>query len=381
MDLRDRVLGPSPRPETIRGWLKSASKIGSNTNFSDACTIRSAIVGIPSQRIFPPPSGSTSAGPGPDEHARLHRLAEIGEHGRGPGRGDRPWCDLVDPGRAGALVGPHPVPRRSEEGRVIDQVEHIIETAARIGHRPTVQLGLHPKYPRPRLRGVDGPRDTGIHQCVSFPVNVAAILLGPFPRWPAFPASEYYGPSAPSRPDQQAMRPPGPGRRWRRRRAGRAGTVPTFIREPFDGIGTQLCPCTIATTTPQSFTVASPTGDITQPRSSPPARGRRVRDATRPTSARFWVGGFVLRGVQPLVPHVCLSVSLAEPVPSGSTGTARRCRGLLHQPPPCRGSRPSSSFKRLLRQAFRGVLSPPQGSRTPRGARCQSATAGSALVR
>jgi hypothetical protein len=83
------------------------------------------------------------------------------------------------------------------------------------------------------------------------PFSRAAILLGPFPKWPAFPASQYYGPLAPSRPDRQAMRPPGPMRRWRRRSAGRAGTVPTFIREPFDGIGTQLWPCTIATTTPQ----------------------------------------------------------------------------------------------------------------------------------
>jgi len=151
--------------------------------------------------------------------------------------------------------------------------EHIIKPATSIGHRPSVQLGLHPKYPRPRLRGVDGPRDTGIHQCVSSLVCVAAILLGPFPRWPAFPASEYYGPSAPSRPDRQAMRPPGPVRRWRQRPSGRAGTVPTFIREPFDGIGTQLCPCTIATTTPQAFTVASPTSDFTQPWSSPTTQG------------------------------------------------------------------------------------------------------------
>jgi hypothetical protein len=85
-------------------------------------------------------------------------------------------------------------------------------------------------------------------------------------------------------------------------------------------------------------------GDITQPRSSPPTQGRRVRDAIRPMSARFGVGGFVLRGVQPLVPRVCLSVSLAEPAPSGSTKTTRRCRGLLHQPPPRPGSRSSSSF-------------------------------------
>jgi hypothetical protein len=103
------------------------------------------------------------------------------------------------------------------------------------------------------------------------PSSRAAILLGPFLKWPAFPASQYYGPSAPPRPDQRAMHPPEPMRRWRRRSSGRAGTVPTFIRKPFDGIGTQLCPCTIATTTPQAFTVASPTSDFTQPRSSPTA--------------------------------------------------------------------------------------------------------------
>ncbi|MFL6044832.1 MAG: hypothetical protein ACJ72M_06910 [Propionibacteriaceae bacterium] len=46
------------------GW-KSASKIGSNTNFSDACTTRSAIVGIPANGPCRRLSGSTFTGPGP----------------------------------------------------------------------------------------------------------------------------------------------------------------------------------------------------------------------------------------------------------------------------------------------------------------------------
>jgi hypothetical protein len=57
---------------------------------------------------------------------------------------------------------------------------------------------------------------------------------------------------------------------------GRPGEPERFPRssaKPFDGIGTQLCPCTIATTTPQAFTVASPTSDFTQPGSSPTAQG------------------------------------------------------------------------------------------------------------
>ena len=38
------------------GW-KSASKIGSSTSFNEACTIRSAVVGIPSDRTLPPDLG------------------------------------------------------------------------------------------------------------------------------------------------------------------------------------------------------------------------------------------------------------------------------------------------------------------------------------
>ena len=33
------------------------------------------------------------------------------------------------------------------------------------------------------------------------------------------------------------------------------GLTATF--QPFDGVGVQLCPCNIATATPQAFTVAS----------------------------------------------------------------------------------------------------------------------------
>jgi hypothetical protein len=59
-------------------------------------------------------------------------------------------------------------------------------------------------------------------------------------------------------------------RQWRRQRSGRTGTVPTHFCEPFDGIGTQLCPCTFAMATPQAFTLTPPTGDITQLSSVPP---------------------------------------------------------------------------------------------------------------
>ena len=87
------------------------------------------------------------------------------------------------------------------------------------------------------------------------------------------------------------------------------------------------------------------TGDITQSRSSPHDRSRAGARCD-PAHVRQVLGWWVrLRGFQPLVPHVCLSVSLAEPAPSGSTDTARRCQGLLHHPPPYRGRWPSSSYQ------------------------------------
>ena len=126
--------------------------------------------------------------------------------------------------------------------------------------------------------------------------------------------------------------------------------------EPFDGIGAQLCPCSLATATPQTFTVAS------RPATSPgqgvprrrPVGSRRVRAATQPRSARFELVG-LLRSVQPLVPHVRLSVLLAGPGPSGSAGPSRRCQGCFH-PHPRPGDQAALSFNPLLRQRERGVF-------------------------
>ena len=47
------------------------------------------------------------------------------------------------------------------------------------------------------------------------------VLLSPFPMWPAFPTSEYYGDSVTTRPQQRALRLPADrlvaGREGRRR--------------------------------------------------------------------------------------------------------------------------------------------------------------------
>ena len=66
---------------------------------------------------------------------------------------------------------------------------------------------------------------------------------------------------------------------------GTAEMVPTFPVEPFDGVGAQLCPCSIATTTPQTFTVASRPATLT---SQGVLRAEaRMRAAAQPRSARF----------------------------------------------------------------------------------------------
>ena len=69
---------------------------------------------------------------------------------------------LLDPGDGppirtggvGPAVGRDPVPRRDQRGRVVHEVEQVIEPAARIGHRPTVKLGLHLRYPPSRTHPV-----------------------------------------------------------------------------------------------------------------------------------------------------------------------------------------------------------------------------------
>ena len=68
---------------------------------------------------------------------------------------------------------------------------------------------------------------------------------------------------------------------------GATGMVPTFTLEPLDGLGDQLCPCSIATVTPQTFTVASEPTTANRLKSSPHQILVRVRAAAQPKSARF----------------------------------------------------------------------------------------------
>ena len=125
--------------------------------------------------------------------------------------------------------------------------------------------------------------------------------------------------------------------------------------DPLDEGGARLCPCGIATATPQHFTVASDRTTHESVRSSPtPPRPDRATESgagarrSRPTSARFGAGS-VLRDFVTPVPRVLLSVTLAGPAPSGSASTPRRCQD-CSRPPRHLPDQAVLSFTALLRQ-------------------------------
>ena len=73
--------------------------------------------------------------------------------------------------------------------------------------------------------------------------------------WPAFPASDYYGGSAPPPKHRLTMRLPEAGQAGRTH--GRFDDGSHVHHTPLDGMGAQLFPGGLATTTPQHFVVAS----------------------------------------------------------------------------------------------------------------------------
>ncbi len=158
-----------------------------------------------------------------------------------------------------------------------------------------VQLRLHRVYPHLSLNEA-GPRRAGIHQR---PPRAAVM---PRTRWTPSPCDRL------SRPRTTTGPPPRPGGISRQRTfpapsrllaaEGTAEIVPTFTPEPFNGLGAQLCPCNLATPTPQTFSVASRSATLTDLRSSPHAV--RVRVATQPRSVRFELA-VCLRGFVALV--------------------------------------------------------------------------------
>jgi hypothetical protein len=68
--------------------------------------------------------------------------------------------------------------------------------------------------------------------------------------------------------------------------------VPTFTLGPFDGVGAQLCPCSIATATPQHFAVASQPASRTDQRAArrPPTPDKyALQPSPDPSGSSWWV--------------------------------------------------------------------------------------------
>jgi hypothetical protein len=161
----------------------------------------------------------------------------------------------VHAGRVRAPVALDPAERHVQRRRVKHEVEQVIEPAARIGRRPAVKLGLHPRYPRPRPGGLilgAAIRRRVLRHCSLLPFSKP---LPPFPMCRALPGSEYYGGSAPPQAGRPTASPARANTLAAHGRAGRDGS-----RVHCDSLGeggAQLYPCGLATATPQHFTVAS----------------------------------------------------------------------------------------------------------------------------
>jgi len=154
----------------------------------------------------------------------------------------------------------------------------------------------------------------------------AVNTLDPFAMYTAFPCSDYYGSSAPLRRHQPATGLPRHAGRDQRSgshvhsRTLQRGRCPAMPLQPRHGYAAVLHR-------------DLPAGDIDRPMSSPTGlSGVRCNPAR---ICQVGAGGLRLRGFQPLVPRVHLSVSLAGPTPSDSADASRRCQGCfrLHRCP------------------------------------------------
>jgi hypothetical protein len=166
---------------------------------------------------------------------------------------------------------------------------------------------------------------------------------------PAFPASDYYGPSAPSRRHQPTANLPTTGGRHR------DGSHVHHVS--IDGIGAQLFPCSLATSTPQTFLAASPPTALRRLR-SPRPRPRTACAALRPTSTRFEPAS-LLRGFNHWFTLVTPSVSLSERWTVWQCRSASPSSGLLPPSTRASGIRLPPASARLLRQPDVGALSSP----------------------
>ena len=99
------------------------------------------------------------------ELTRLQQIPDLPQKRLDPNPGlDLAGSGLIDTRSAGALIRGHAFPRDHQERRVINEVEQVTETAARIPGRPQVQFGLHPHYRELSRKQLRPGHGTGIHR-------------------------------------------------------------------------------------------------------------------------------------------------------------------------------------------------------------------------
>ena len=234
----------------------------------------------------------------------------------------------IDAGGPCALVAsaPGPTPRRGTPGHRRGCTDHRTD-GQDSADRPLVQLRLHREYPRLGLIEV-GPRRAGVHQR---PPRSALMLRT---RWTPSPCDRL------SRPRTTTGPPPHPDG-ISRRRAFPPTSRPPAVGDRRDGshvhsrtvrrVRRPAMPLQHRHGYAAGLHRGLPAGDINRPRSSPPpCGGCALLPSPDPPGSSWW---FLLRGVQPLVPHVHLPVLLAGPGPSGGAGPSRRCQGCFHPHP------------------------------------------------
>ena len=230
------------------------------------------------------------------------------------------------------------------------EVEQVIKPAARIGRRPTVKLGLHPRYPRPRpLRGRAGRCHSAARLAALQPPSLLETAAA-LPHVTGSPGPGVLRRLRPARPVQRSARLSRPAGRMPAA-GNRNRAVPVFTAIRSAERGARLCPGGLATATPQTFTMASRSANRKACPEVPAATAHGGTHRARPISARFEPVSR-LKDVTTPVPRVLLSATLAGPAPSGSTGTSRLCQG-CSRPPRRYPDQAALSYSDLLRQASR----------------------------
>ena len=156
VDLGDRVLGPPPGPEPVGDGLevRLEDRLQHQLQRGLDDPVRDGRYAQPPQLPRPARLGNH---PLPHRQRPERAVLEGGpqvvqEPGHSHHLLDVVGGQAVHARSVRALVARDPGERHDQRRRVVHEVEQVIKPAARISRRPTVKLGLHPRYPVPTPR-------------------------------------------------------------------------------------------------------------------------------------------------------------------------------------------------------------------------------------